>query len=268
MFKYYRLIFCLLALGFIGCSANKTRLRDHKGTYLENVKLNYDAGLAALKNGDYDKAISYFQFVKSKYAFSQYAALSDLKIADVKYVQEKWLEAASAYEIFIRLHPRHEDVPYAAYRMGASYFYAIPKDFFILPGSHTRDQTYTKEALQALERFILQYPESEYLEDAKKKRDELFSKLAKNNQHVAEYYISRGKYEAAVQRYLRIHELYPNIKEAHEALYSAALILYKNIKDNKRSAQVLQMLLLQSADKSLEEKAQKLLKELETGPQD
>src|SRR5260370_14421917 len=94
------------------CAGGKASLREHKGSYLESVKLNFEAGEEMLQKQEFDKAIAYFQFVRSKYPFSKYAALSDLKIAETKYAQKKWLDAASAYEIFIRLHPRHEEVPY------------------------------------------------------------------------------------------------------------------------------------------------------------
>src|SRR5262245_57123684 len=107
----YSVLFFYLWFIF-SCASAKPSLREHQGTYLESVKLNFEAGEEMLRKKEYDKAIAYFQFVKSKYPFSKYAALSDLRIADAKYQQKKWLAAASAYEVFIRLHPRHEELPY------------------------------------------------------------------------------------------------------------------------------------------------------------
>lgn len=230
-----RLIAVMLFLGLIASCASKNTLRGHKGSYLESVKLNFDAGEAALKNGEFEKAISYFQFVRSKYPFSKYAALSDLKIADAKYVQEKWLEAASAYEIFVRLHPRHEEVAYATYRIGASYFYAIPNDFFLLPSSTSRDQSFTKEALAAIDRFLLDFPESQHAKDALEKQKLLFSYLARHNLHIADYYQRRDKYEPAVTRLLSVNENYPGTDESAEALWRAGQLLENEIKDNERA---------------------------------
>jgi outer membrane protein assembly factor BamD len=228
---------CLLMF-LVSCASSKNSLREHKGSYLESVKLNFEAGEAALKASDYDKAISYFQFVRSKYPFSQYAALSDLKIADAKFAQKRWLDAASAYEVFIRLHPRHEEVAYASYRVGASYFYAIPDDFFLLPKSTDRDQSFTKEALSAIERFILQFPDSEHIKDAKEKRQQLFSKLALHNMQVAGYYLKRGRFQAAVNRYVSVESMYPESAESAEALFIAADILRTKLHDTEQAIEL------------------------------
>jgi len=257
-------IWHLLALGLFltACTTTKKSLRDHQGTYLESVKLNFLAGEESLKKQDFEKAIAYFQFVRSKYPFSQFAALSDLKIADTKYAQKKWLDAAAAYEIFIRLHPRHEQVSYASFRLGASYFYAIPSDFFLWPNSASRDQSFTKEALSALQRFIYQFPESNYQEEASRMQAELFSKLAKANQYVAAYYQRRNRHEAALARYLSINELYPEAKEAADSLFKAAHIAQYDLKDLDRAREIYSQLIEQKPTSSFVEKAQQELDKL------
>ncbi len=236
---WFRLTLVLgFATFFAACSTTQ-KLKDYKGSYLESVKLNYEAGVAAMAEESFDKAISYFQFVKSKYPFSQYASLCDLRIADVRFLQKKWVAAASAYEVFVRLHPLHENVEYALFRVGLSYVNALPSDFFLLPPPATRDQTYTKDALSALERFILQYPTSEFLADAKAKRLSLYSALSKHHQHVAEYYVKRAKYEAAVSRYFEVHALYPETDEAPESLFLAASLLIDKLNDPDRAMDAL-----------------------------
>ncbi len=229
--KLISALFLCGILGFLSCASGKKSLREQKGTFLETVKLNYEAGMEALKNEDYDKAIGYFQYVKSKSEFSTYVALSDLRIADAKFAQKKWLEAASAYEVFIRLHPRHNEIDYAFYRVGASYFHAIPADFFLLPPATSRDQTFTKEALQAIERFLLKFPESQYQEEARKIQVLLFSYLAKHNQYIADYYRRRGRFLAAIDRLLEVEALYPETVESAQSLFLAAEIRQKDLKD-------------------------------------
>lgn len=255
-----------LGLGFLSsCTSGKKSLREQKVSYLESVKLNFDAGEEALKDGEYDKAITYFQFVRSKYPFSMYASLSDLRIADVRYAQQKWFEAASAYEVFIRLHPRHERVPYASYRVGVSYYNAIPSDFFLLPKAASRDQTYTKEALSALERFILEFPQSEFVPDAQAKRSLLFSRLAQHNQFVAAYYHRRGRDLAAIHRYLRVQELYPETSEAAESLFLAAELYLYDIKDVDRAKELYRMIIDKHGEGPYLDKAKARLSELENG---
>ena len=261
--KYFWWVICLSLMLLPSCVSNKASLREHKGSYLESVKLNFEAGEDLLKKQEYDKAIAYFQFVRSKYPFSQYVALSDLRIADVKYAQKKWLDAASAYEIFIRLHPRHEEVAFASFRLGSSYFYAIPSDFFLWPSSSSRDQSFTKEALSAVERFMYAFPDSEHMSEAARMRSELFSKLAQANLHVASYYKRRNRYEAALARYLSVSELYPEAKEAAESLFKAARIAQHDLKELERAKEIYGLIIEQKAESSFAEQARKELEKLE-----
>ncbi len=244
------------------CTSGKKSLREYKGSYLESVKLNFEAGEEALKDGEYEKAVGYFQFVRSKYPFSKYAALSDLKIADTKFVQKKWIDAASAYEVFIRLHPRHEEVAYASYRVGISYFHAVPSDFFLLPRATSRDQSFTKEAVAAIDRFILQFPASDYVADARAKQLLLFSYLAQHNLHIASYYIKRGRYQAAVERYLLIESTYPETNEATEALFLAAELRHKELDDREGAIELYMRIVDTKKDSEFIEKAQKQLDRL------
>lgn len=244
----YKALVLLATIFLSSCISGKKSLRDSQGTYLENVKLNFEAGEGALKNEEFDKAVTYFQFVKSKYPFSKYAALSDLRIADTRFAQKKWLDAASAYEVFIRLHPRHEEVDYASFKVGSSYFNAVPTDFFLRPPATTRDPSFAKEALSAIERFILQYPESEHIPEAKKQQDSLFSFLAKHHQHVANYYFKRKKYDAAIDRYLLVEKYYPESKEAADSLFLAAEIYRKNLQDDEKALEIFNKLIESKKD--------------------
>lgn len=257
----------VLLLLYLGCAGGKQSLKHHKGSYLESVRLNFQAGEEALKDEEYDKAITYFQFVRSKYPFSKYAALSDLKIADAKFAQKKWLDSASAYEVFIRLHPRHEEGAYAAYRVGVSYFHALPSDFFLLPPSTSRDQSFTKEALAAIERFIIQYPNSEYVADAKEKQALLFSYLAKHNQHIADYYQRRKRYQAAIDRHLLVESLYPETKESAESLFKAAELVKEHMKDIDLAIELYKRIVEEKPDSPYKEKAQVELERLQSQPQ-
>lgn len=242
MFSKKRFLLIVIALIINASCSSTNSLRSHKGSYLESVKVNYDAGMKAMAASEYDKAIGYFQFVRSKYPFSQYAALSDLNIANVKFKQEKWLDAASAYEVFVRLHPRHEQVPFATYKIGMSYFYAVPTDFFLLPSSTSRDQSFTKEALKAIETFLSSYPDSEHAEEAKTKQKILYTNLSKHHIHIANHYYERGEMEAALNRYLLVDKENPGTNEAFLALMKAAKIQENKLKNSKAALEILERL--------------------------
>jgi outer membrane protein assembly factor BamD len=248
------------------CTSGKKSLRNEKGTYLETVRLNFQAGEDAMKSKDYEKAISYFQFVRSKYPNSQYAALSDLRIADAKYLQKKYVDAASAYEVFIRLHPRHEQVEYASYRMCLSYFYAMPEDFFLFPKSTTRDQSFTKEALAAIDRFILQFKESSHVKELKEKRAVLYDKLSEHSMFIAAYYEKRGRHEAAIERYLSVDDQFPESSKAAESLYLAAMIL-KAQGEVDRAIEIYTRIINEKPSSPFAEKARQRLLEFHVAPE-
>src|SRR6266540_1249783 len=84
---------------------------------------NYQAGLELLKGDNWQDAQKFFEYVRTKFPFTKYAALSDLRLADAKYGQGLHSEAADAYSQFIQLHPSHENVDYADGRLAAHEWY-------------------------------------------------------------------------------------------------------------------------------------------------
>jgi outer membrane protein assembly factor BamD len=201
-------------------------------SYLDTVRQNYEAGEKALSTKSYDEAISYFEHVRSKYPYSKYAALSDLRLADTYFAQEKWLEAADGYDFYIRFHPRHEKNAYAWFQVAKSYYLAIPTDFFLIPKSYVKDQTATKEALEAVERYLSEYPNHEGNDEAKQMKKELRSKLAMRDMYVARFYEQRRKWRGAMTRYDRVASMYPDTDVAPEALYASAQIAEKHLEQN------------------------------------
>ncbi|MEE8556966.1 MAG: outer membrane protein assembly factor BamD, partial [Myxococcota bacterium] len=87
----------------------------------------YERGLEVLKGRrafilfrdiDYVGAIELFQEVIDNYPYSEFATLSELKIADVYFDQRRFEEAANYYQDFVDLHPTHPRVSYAVYQRG------------------------------------------------------------------------------------------------------------------------------------------------------
>src|SRR5512142_2648389 len=104
----------LLLLALAACSKHVTFSGEAK--LMPTPEENYKAGQELLKDGSYSDAQKFFDYVKTKFPFSKYAALSDLRTADSKFQQGQFAEAADAYANFVKLHPSHEDVDYAEFR--------------------------------------------------------------------------------------------------------------------------------------------------------
>lgn len=179
-----------------------------EANYADSARAAYDEAMEYFEDEDFLEAVKRLTTVKNKYAYSKYAALAELRIADAYYEQEKWVEAIDAYRTFAQSRPNHGDVPYALWRVGRSYFEQIPSDFFILPPVHERDPAATKDALRALGTFVDRYPDHEQTPDARERILACRRLLADQELYVARFYMrqdrpvsARGRLEGIVAQY-------------------------------------------------------------------
>jgi outer membrane protein assembly factor BamD len=152
-----------LAPSLVGCGSgflSTKRDGDVTVSYAADAEQNYLMGKKHLDDKSFPEALKYFEFVSARFPYSQYAALSDLGIADTQYTSERYIEAAERYRNFLKLHPTHPKVDYAAFQVGMSYVNQIPSDFFILPRATEKDQTDVKNALALFNEFVAGYPNS------------------------------------------------------------------------------------------------------------
>src|SRR5690606_20256309 len=94
-----------------------------------------------------------------EYPYSRFAALAELRVADCLLMQGKHAEAISAYRQFVRGRPSHRQVPFARFKVAEAYYEQMPEDWLLSPPAHERDQGPTRDALQQLRGFIVDYPE-------------------------------------------------------------------------------------------------------------
>lgn len=192
----------LIALSLISCSGTTVDPNDPAALYENAQKL--------VENDHYQLATEKFRAVRSRFPYSKYAALAQLRIADVYFLQDLFTEAAVAYEAFLDLHPKHEKAPYAMFRIGKSYFMDTPD----VVG---RDLTPAKQAIDAYSEFLGKYPNAP---EAKEAREDLFqakTKLAQKEIYIGDFYEKREKYRAAKNRYQKVIELYPDTPAVSEA---------------------------------------------------
>ncbi|ACG74661.1 outer membrane assembly lipoprotein YfiO [Anaeromyxobacter sp. K] len=219
---------------------------------------NYQAGMDELKADNFTEAVKFFEFVKTKYPFSKFAALSELRLADVKFKQDRYLEAAEAYKQFVQLHPTHEDVDYAEYRSGLAYFKDAPGDFALFPPASEKDQRQAEKAVQVLTDFVQTRTQSKYLADAKKVLAEAQTRLAAREWYVAEYYYKRSRWAGAAGRYETLVDKYPGSAHEPEALWKLASACLK-MDEKHRARKALQTLIVKHPGDARRAEAEKLL---------
>ena len=189
------LISALILSGLTGCGGGTKRV------YKSQAEADYWRGMDALADEDFPAADAQFRRVKTKYVFTPFAALAELRLGDSALKQGHHYEAVETYRAFIRSHPQHLEVPYAYWKIGSSYTELRPSRFFLLPPAFERDNNSTKNALVALQNYIKLYPKHKYISKAKAMALECRRELAAHELYVARFYRTQEKWEAARGRY-------------------------------------------------------------------
>ncbi len=222
---------------------------------------NYQAGMELKAKESWPEAQKFFEHVKTKYPFSKYAALAELRLADVKFEQKLWTEAVDAYDQFIRLRPTSEEIDYAEYRKGLALFEDAPGDFVLFPPAHEKDQRSAEKAAETLAAFLERRPDSKYAGDAAKLLQRVNERLASREWYVAEYYRARGRWAGAAGRYEALVSKYPGSAREAEALWRLAGA-YVAMDEKHRARTALQKLVVKHPESPRRAEAEKLLASL------
>jgi outer membrane protein assembly factor BamD len=189
--------------------------------YSVSAQKNYDNGVKELDDKDWVAAAKYFGFIKSRFPYSKFAVLAELRLADAEFGAEQYIEAIDSYRLFIKFHPTHEMVAngYATFRIGEAYFKQLSDDFWLFPPSFEKDQSSTEDAANELKSFLDKYPDSPYRDRAKEIVAKVGKRLADHEWYVARYYWDRGKPMATVLRLRRLLERYRGAGDDGDALW-------------------------------------------------
>lgn len=190
----------MLAVGCMSLSAcAETAPPETALDYTDNARKDYQAALAAFEDKNWELANELFNEVKRKYAYSRYARLSELRLADANFAQEKFAEAISGYKEFVHDHPNDPEVPYARYRVAKGEFDSVSQSV-MLPPLEERDLASVNDALSTLRSYLSDYPASEHTEELQYMLDVVLGLLARHELYVARYYLNAGRFDAAVLR--------------------------------------------------------------------
>jgi outer membrane protein assembly factor BamD len=213
----------VLAIGLLSVGGAACGGKSSAGAvdYSVSAAKNYEKGLKELENNDWIAASKYFGFIKTRFPYSKYAVLAELRLADAEFGAEQYIEAIDSYRLFIKFHPTHEMVAngYASFRIGEGYFRQLSGDWWMFPPSFEKDQSATEDAANELKSFLDKYPDSPYRDKAKEIIIKVGKRLADHEWYVARYYWDRGKPMGAVIRLRRLLERYRGVGYDEEALW-------------------------------------------------
>jgi outer membrane protein assembly factor BamD len=239
----------LLCAAFLlgGCAGGKDSIDITKpitGAEATNAERAYKRGLNEKNDKNYLEATRYLEWVRSNFPYSQYSALAELALADMAFEREDFASAATAYQDFVKSHPSHPRADFASYRVGLAFFQDKPSDFWLLPPSYEKDQTPIRSALDALQRFVISYPKSEFVPRARDLIDVCRERLAAHDRYVADFYWKRNAWKGAAGRFLSLADTYGDLNGGRlrgEALWRAGEA-YRNLGDKGSERKALQRL--------------------------
>ncbi len=171
----------------------------------------YLSAEALLNDGQPKEAGKQFSEVERLYPYSEWAKRAMLMSAFAYHEASQFEDSRSAAERYLEFFPADVDAPYAQFLIALSYY-----DQIVDIG---RDQSDAFKALQEMRDIIERYPDSEYAKSAQLKFELALDHLAGKEMEIGRYYLSRGFYTSAINRFRVVVEDYQTTTQTPEALH-------------------------------------------------
>ena len=160
---------------------------------------------------DAEEAARIFGEVERLYPYSEWSKRALIMQAFSYHRDQDYEASRSSSQRFLDTYPADEDAPYAQYLLALSYYDQIDQV--------GREQGLTFQALQSLREVIERYPDSDYARSAILKFDLAFNHLAAKEMEIGRYYLKRGHYVAAINRFRVVVEDFQTTDQTPEAVH-------------------------------------------------
>jgi len=228
----------VLALAVSCAVTSGCHLLGHKKRVQATPQLLYQNARRALNDYNYKGAIKIYEALVARFPFTDEARQASIDLMYAYYRDGETDSATDAANTFIRENPTHPRVDYAWYIKGLVNFPRSPNLFERMFHADLAQRPPNNElkAFDAFRTVVQLYPKSPYAYDAHQRMIYLRDRLAKYDIYVANYYMRRGAYVAAVRRANECIQQYdgaPAVKQALEIM----IIGYQKLGLNQRAAQ-------------------------------
>jgi len=161
--------------------------------------------------GNPEAAARFFGEVERLYPYSEWARRALVMQAFSYHRATDYEASRGAAQRFLTTYPADRDAPWAQYLLALSYYDQID--------DVGRDQGLTFQALRSFRDVIERYPDSEYARSSILKFDLAFDHLGGKEMEIGRYYLKRGHYVAAVNRFRVVVEDFQTTTHTPEALH-------------------------------------------------
>ena len=205
------------SFGLSGCSTLSELIEkpDDKKT----VKEFYRDATTGFEDKQWDVAIENYEKLKAFFPYGAYAEQSYLELAYSYYKYDEPESCIRELDEFIRLYPKHSQLPYAYYlrALAADSVTKSWLDKFVTDPAD-RDTKSIERAFEYYTQLIQLYPNTDYATAAKDRLVELRNVLARREVMIAKFYMGRQAYLAAANRAKVVLEIYPRAAATADAL--------------------------------------------------
>jgi len=215
-----KLIFFLALFSFIlSCTKEvaKENLITEKDIELQMIEA-YKEGVKELKRGDVLFAAKKFNEAEVLFPQSDYAPKAALMAAYAYYSQNYYGDAIAELERFTRIYPNHNNIDYAEYLLGLSFYEQIIDE--------KKDLESILKAKEIFLTVIDKYPNSDFALDAQFKLDLIDETLAAKEIYIGRYYFDKKKWISAINRFRAVIDNYDTTIYVEEALHRLVEIHY------------------------------------------
>ena len=210
----------LIIIVFFGCAKDKENKLIIQEQNLETQMISaYKEGLDFLDKDDGLSAAKKFNEAELLFPQSEWAPKSALMAAYSYYAYNYYGDSIYELEQFIKKYPKDERISYANFLLAMCYYQSI-----------VDEKKDLEPLLKARDKFIYvveNYPNTDFAMDAKFKLDLIREILASKEMYLGSYYIQKGKWIAAINRFKIVINDYDTTIYVEEALHRLVELHYK-----------------------------------------
>ena len=220
MIKFYKIFFLIIFVILTSCSSENKKISIIEESDLELQMIDaYKEGYEELEKGDVIYAAKKFNEAELLYPQSKWASKAVLLSAYAYYSQNYYDRSIQELERFIKKYPNHKNMDYAYFLLAMCYYENIIDE--------KKDLEPLLLSKQKFEFILKNYPDTDFAQDAKFKIGLIQDVMASKEMYIGKYYLKKGKWVAAINRFKTILNKYETTIYVEEALHRLVETNYK-----------------------------------------